>query len=113
MAIKVNLQSLEMRPHPKFDGVKIGFIVTKERQPELSITVLEIQPGVEVPIHTHEREVDSILVLSGRGKAYVGDSWQDIGPKDVLVLPPGLRHGVKNDGDEPLICYIVHAPALW
>lgn len=111
--MRVNLESLEMKPHPKFEGVKIGFIVTKERHPELSITVLEIQPGVEVPIHYHEREVDSILVLSGRGKAFIGDSWQDIGPRDVLVMPPGLKHGVKNDGDEPLVCYIVHAPALW
>lgn len=111
--MKVNLENLEMKPHPKFNGVRIGFIVTKDRHPELSITVLEIQPGVEVPIHDHEREVDSILVLSGTGKAFIGDSWHEIGPKDVLVMAPGLKHGVRNDGIEPLICYIVHAPALW
>ena len=46
MAFVINLDNLEMKPHPKFKGVKIGYVLTKEKHPELSITVLEVLPGV-------------------------------------------------------------------
>ena len=70
MAWVVNLKDLEMKPHPKFEGVKIGYILTKEKHPELSITVLEILPGVEIPLHTHEKEVDTIFILEGFGEVF-------------------------------------------
>lgn len=108
-----SISEVELKPHPKFNGVKIGFILTKEKHPELSITILEIEPGVEIPIHTHEREVDTILVLSGEGEVYLKDSWIPVKPFDSIVVSPGVRHGVKNKGKFPLKCYIVHAPALW
>uniref|UniRef100_A0A832GMS6 Cupin domain-containing protein n=1 Tax=Caldimicrobium thiodismutans TaxID=1653476 RepID=A0A832GMS6_9BACT len=109
----VNLSQLEMKPHPKFEGVKIGFIATKENYPQLSITILEIAPSVEIPIHEHSEEVDSIFVLSGEGELYSGGEWRKIKAFDVVVIPPGERHGVRNTGAVPMKCYIVHAPALW
>lgn len=113
MAFLINLNDLDMKPHPKFEGVKIGYILTKERHPELSITVLEIAPGVEIPLHTHEKEVDTIFVLKGVGKVFLGEFWKDIREGDVIVVSPKEVHGVKSEGKEPLKCYIVHAPALW
>ncbi|BAU23032.1 cupin [Caldimicrobium thiodismutans] len=109
----LNLKDLQMEKHPKFKGVKIGFLVTKEKHPELSITVLEIDPGIEIPIHQHEKEVDSIFLLEGEGEVYLEDKWQKIKSGDVIVVSPGIRHGVKNTGSTKMRCYIVHAPALW
>lgn len=111
--MKVDISNLEMKPHPKFEGVRIGFVVTKEHYPELSITVLEIEPQVQIPIHTHEREVDSIFVLSGEGEVYLEGKWLKIQAGDVVVVAPKKEHGVKNTGKVPMKCYIVHAPALW
>ena len=113
MAILVNLNEIKMTPHPKFEGVDIAFIVTKEKQKELSITVINIKPGVEIPIHTHEKEVDNILVLEGEGEIFVNGKWQDLKKGDIIVVPPGEEHGVKAKGEKGLLCYIVHAPALW
>ncbi|MGB9761566.1 MAG: cupin domain-containing protein [Caldimicrobium sp.] len=109
----INLSEIEKRPHPKFEGVKIGFITTKENTPELSITLLEIEPGIEIPTHTHEKEVDTILVLNGEGELYFEGKWLPLKKGDVIVIKQGKVHGVKNKGNIPLICYIVHAPALW
>lgn len=109
----INLNELEMKVHPKFSGVRIGFIVTKEKHPELSITLLEIEPGVEIPLHSHEREVDTILVLSGEGEVFVEGGIYLVRSGDCVVIPPGAKHGVKNIGKGILRCYIVHAPALW
>ncbi|MCS7198945.1 MAG: cupin domain-containing protein [Caldimicrobium sp.] len=111
--MKVAISNLEMKPHPKFEGVRIGFVVTKELYPELSITVLEIEPQVQIPIHTHEREVDSIFVLSGEGEVYLEGKWSKIQAGDVVVVAPKKEHGVRNTGKVTMRCYIVHAPALW
>ncbi len=108
-----NIKELTFQPHPKFPGVKIAFIVTKEKHPELSITLLEIDPGVEIPRHTHEKEVDTILVLEGEGEVFLEGKWQKIKTEDTIVITPKLEHGLKNTGKKSLKCYIVHAPALW
>lgn len=109
----VNLEKLEMKPHPKFEGVKIGFITTKEKTPELSITLLEIEKEVAIPIHTHEKEVDTIFILEGEGILFLDDNEYKVKKGDVIVIQAGKKHGIKNTGDVPLKCYIVHAPALW
>lgn len=113
MAFKINLEEIEMKPHPKFEGVKIGFVVTKEKHPELSITLLEILPGVEIPIHTHEKEVDTIFILEGEAEVFLNHVWQKVKKGDIIVVPSKETHGVRVIGEVPLRCYIVHAPALW
>jgi len=111
MAFKVNIESLDMEKHPKFEGVRIGFVTTKDTTPQLSITVLEVEEGVEIPVHTHEREVDTIFVVKGEGEVFLVDKWVPFKEGDIIVIPPGDSHGVK--ARNKLLCYIVHAPALW
>lgn len=113
MAFKVNLEELEMKPHPKFEGVKIGFLLTKEKHPELSITILEVLPGIEIPVHVHEKEVDVIFILEGEAEVFINNTWQRAKRGDIIVVSPGEEHGVKALGEKVLKCYIVHAPALW
>ena len=98
MAWVVNLKDLEMKPHPKFDGVKIGYILTKEKHSELSITVLEILSGVEIPLHTHEKEVDTIFVLEGSGEVFLNETWRRVKEGDVIIISPKEVHGVKAVG---------------
>lgn len=84
---------MKLGPHPKFEGVGFALLINREKDPRLSVSMLEIKPGVEIPIHTHETQADSIYVL--------------------ILIPPGEEHGVKNSGDEPLRLFIVHAPPLF
>lgn len=111
MAIKINLNEVKMQPHPKFDGVKIGYVVTKESHSELSIIILEVDSGIEVPLHTHEKEIDSIFVIEGEGEMFIVDSWHKVKKGDIIVIGKNELHGLKSK--TPLKCYIVHAPALW
>ena len=113
MAWVVNLENLEMKPHPKFEGVKIGYILTKEKHSELSITVLEILSGVEIPLHTHEKEVDTIFILEGSAEVFLNETWRRVKEGGVIIISPKEVHGIKAIGEKPLKCYIVHAPALW
>ncbi|OAQ21123.1 cupin domain-containing protein [Thermosulfurimonas dismutans] len=113
MAYFYKKEDIKFGPHPKFEGVGFALLINREKDPRLSVSMLEIKPGVEIPIHTHETQADSIYVLSGEGEAYLNGSWQKIGPGDYILIPPGEEHGVKNSGDEPLRLFIVHAPPLF
>lgn len=111
MAVKINLNEVKMQPHPKFSGVNVGYVVTKQTHPELSIIILEIASGVEIPIHTHEKEIDSIFIIEGEGELYIADTWQSVKKGDIVVIGKNELHGLR--AKTPLKCYVVHAPALW
>ncbi len=112
MSFKINLNDVKMENHPKFDGVKIGFIVTKKQHPELSITILEIAPNIQIPLHTHEKEIDSIFILEGEGEIFMNNEWISAKAGDIIVVGNKELHGLKAMRNT-LRCYVIHAPALW
>ncbi|HQA03645.1 MAG TPA: cupin domain-containing protein [Thermodesulfovibrio thiophilus] len=113
MAVKISLNELPMQPHQKFSGVKVGYVITKEKHPELSIIIMELDPGVEIPLHTREKEVDSIFIVEGEGEIYIENNWQIVKKGDIIAIGAKELHGLKAKGQTPLKCYVVHAPALW
>jgi len=113
MACFYRKEEIVFGPHPRFEGVGFALLVDRARDPRLSVSMLEIKPGVEIPVHTHDTQADSIYVLSGEGEAYLDGAWRRIGPGDYILVPPGEEHGVRNTGKEPLRLFIVHAPPLF
>ncbi|GAB6060265.1 cupin domain-containing protein [Desulfonatronum parangueonense] len=102
----------EFVDHPKFSGVKIAVLVRGADSDRVSVSQLEIDPGVEIPIHIHDPQLDSIFVLSGMGEAYFNGEWRVFGTGDHLFAPTGVEHGVRNTGNEPLRLFIHHSPPL-
>ncbi|WP_457555484.1 cupin domain-containing protein [Candidatus Pyrohabitans sp.] len=113
MSTLIRSGSIGFEPHPKFSGVEIAKLITSENSSEVSVSILKISPGSSASVHLHEKEVDSIYILKGRGKAYVNGEWVDIGAGDYIFVPPGEEHGVENTGDEELILLATHAPPLF
>lgn len=113
MAYFFRKEEITFKPHPKFEGVKIALLVDSQKSPQASVSLLEIEPGVEIPIHTHETQIDSIYVLEGEGEAFVNGKWEGISAGDYIFVPAGEEHGVKNTGQGRLKLFIVHSPPLF
>ena len=47
--------------------------------------------------HYHERHEEVVWVLTGRARMFVGNTWYEIGPGDVVHLPAGVLHAVETD----------------
>jgi len=105
-------KSRQFTDHPKFSGVKIAALVTGRDTDTVSISQLIIEPGITIPVHTHVPQVDSILVVSGRGEGFVNGEWQEIASGDYLFVPPEVEHGIRNTGKEPLVLFVHHSPPL-
>lgn len=73
--------------------------------------VVEIfAPGGATPPNTHRVAQEAFFVLRGNGRARAGETWQEIGPGDTLLLPPGVEHVVENTGPGKLYCLTLMVP---
>jgi len=98
--------------HPKFSGVQIAALVTGRDTDTVSVSQLIIDQGIAIPVHTHVPQVDSILIVSGRGEGFVNGEWREISPGDYLFVPSEVEHGIRNTGSEPLVLFVHHSPPL-
>ena len=74
--------------------------------------MIEIQPHRGgPPIHAHAAEDDSFYILEGELTFTVEDEVVVAGPGTFVLVPPGLQHTFRNDGDALVRMVNIHAPA--
>lgn len=65
------------------------------------------------PVHVHGETLETYHILAGFGRMLVGDEVHAVGPGSVLVIPPGIRHGlVANDPEHALRVVMTFTPGL-
>jgi quercetin dioxygenase-like cupin family protein len=73
------------------------------------------EPGQSTPIHHHPEQDEVFLVLEGQGTISVGEEEAAeeaaIGPRSLLHVPAGTRHGMKAAGDSRMVVLFFKAPA--
>jgi mannose-6-phosphate isomerase-like protein (cupin superfamily) len=60
-------------------------------------------------IHTNEERVE---VIAGAARMRRGREEQSLGPGDTLVIPPGVVHSIRREGDEFLHFRLQFRPAM-
>jgi quercetin dioxygenase-like cupin family protein len=79
-----------------------------------SVVVWCLQPGQENSTHVHYESAHFIVVLEGSGLCLRGEG-QPADPLkagQVLIVPRGVVHGIRNDGHEPL-SYAAYSTIGW
>jgi len=71
----------------------------------LSLSLARVPPGKESFIyHAHERDEEFLYILSGRGRAEIGDRVVEVGPGDFMgFATPSVAHHLINPYDEDLV----------
>lgn len=77
--------------------------VAKGRQvKEFSVVYIKCEPGKGIGAHGHATS-EVFIVMSGRWRITGGDEGEhqaELGPWDVISVPPDLMHGAVNVSDE-------------
>jgi quercetin dioxygenase-like cupin family protein len=68
-----------------------------------------LQPGHAPRPHSHEYE-QIVYIVSGRARFLVKDEVAELGPGDVLLVPPNAEHYAETIGDEPCVDLSVFTP---
>ncbi|WP_135821594.1 cupin domain-containing protein [Halostella litorea] len=83
------------------DGLSKGVLVgPDDGAPNFALRRFTLDPGAEVPKHTNAVEHEQ-HVLAGEYVVGVGDEERVVGAGDSLLIPAGVVHWYRNEGDEP------------
>ncbi len=91
-------------------GIRTRPMVTAKvgsRQMLNGVTVID--PGSAVPLHIHNCE-ESVLVLSGNGRAHIDGEEHDVRARDLTWIPAGVPHFFRNVSErQPLEIFWTYA----
>ena len=65
------------------------------------VQLLTIEPNTAVPPHYHEKGLEVIYILKGRGMMTIGDEVVHLHEGDTLTCEPEEIHSAENPYDEP------------
>ena len=96
------------RAHLDFDRYFSVVMETDDAQ----AAEMTVEPGRAVggPDNYHAESDQWLFVVSGAGVATVDGDDHRIEPGDLLRIEAGERHGIDNDGDEPLATMNFYTP---
>jgi quercetin dioxygenase-like cupin family protein len=93
-------------------GVRFSYkVVSADTGGSLAALEVTIPPGTLVKPHSHSREDEFSLVLSGTVGIRLGDQVTEAGPGAYLVKPRGTPHAMWNTADVPATVAEILRPA--
>jgi uncharacterized cupin superfamily protein len=71
----------------------------------VQISLGRIPPGKEsFAFHAHQGDEEFLFIVSGRGRADIGDQTFEVGPGDFMAFPtPSVGHHLRNPYQEDLV----------
>ena len=80
-------------------------------EPDVSIARARVTPGITTRWHRLAGVAERYVILQGRGRVEVGTlAPREVGPGDVVAIPPGCPQRIENLGLEDLVFLAVCTP---
>jgi len=76
------------------------------------IRLLRYEAGAAAPIHIHAASAETIYVIAGQALVTHGESQTEVKAGALIVTPPGVKHGLRNIGSEPLHVLAIFSPPV-
>jgi mannose-6-phosphate isomerase-like protein (cupin superfamily) len=95
-------------------GHRVGnveFLARTADSPRFNFGIVEIAAGRALEEHVHGEEDDAFYILEGELTFTFGGDVAPAPPGTFVLVPPGVAHGFRNDGDTPVRMLNIHAPA--
>jgi mannose-6-phosphate isomerase-like protein (cupin superfamily) len=110
----MNEEVRRMSPNAEFsidEGCFINELSNSDTDPEVSIAQARVPPGATTRWHRLVGTAERYVLLSGAGRVEIGHlPAQDVGPGDVVLIPPGSRQRITNLGREHLVFLAICTP---
>jgi len=75
-----------------------------------SLAQATVPPGASTQAHHHVVSEEIYLFTSGAGRMILGGGEARVRAGDCVVIAPGTRHKLVNDGTEPLVLLCCCSP---
>jgi mannose-6-phosphate isomerase-like protein (cupin superfamily) len=104
-------QPIVVRPGQGHRVGNVEFLARTADTPRFTFGIIEIAPGRVLEAHVHADEDDAFYIVEGEMTFVFGGESAVAGPGTFVLVPPGVEHGFRNDGTEPVRMLNIHAPA--
>jgi len=104
------LDPIRPEAHAVFAPDKMGK-ATLFRSERIMVGLNAFEPGQEHPLHAHSGMDKVYHVLAGRGNFLLEDREIAMEAGQMLIVPEGVAHGIRNDSPERLIVLAILAPS--
>jgi mannose-6-phosphate isomerase-like protein (cupin superfamily) len=87
------------------EGRRVGnveFLARTADTPRFTLGIIEMAPDRELEVHVHDAEDDAFYILEGTMTFLLGDDAVTAPRGTFVLVPPGVRHGFRNDGPTPV-----------
>jgi mannose-6-phosphate isomerase-like protein (cupin superfamily) len=78
--------------------------------PHAQLVVMSIPAGGEIGEEVHDHVDQVVSIVEGSCEAVLDDVPSQIGDGDLVLVPAGTKHNVRNVGTGDLKLYTVYAP---
>ena len=103
----------DVTPFITLDGSEIREYAHPRNSPARAQSLAEatVPVGGRTVPHHHVVTEELYLFIAGEGTLRLGAASAPVRSGDCVVIPPGVVHGLVNDGDVPLVLLCCCAPA--
>jgi len=102
------------KPGKEFFTPEQCYILEVSNSPDdeaASIARARVAPGVTTRWHRVRDTAERYVILQGRGRVEVADlAPQEVGPGDVVLIPPSARQRIANTGTQDLVFLAICTP---
>ncbi len=93
------------------EGCFINELSNSQADPGLSVARVRVRPGDFTRWHRLDERVERYVILQGCGEVELGDLAPGrVSEGDVVLIPPGCRQRIRNDGEEELVFLALCTP---
>ena len=78
--------------------------------PFSQIVLMCLKPGEAIGEEVHDDTDQIFLVAKGEGEAVLADAPRRLEKGDLLLVPAGTRHDIRNTGDKRLRLVTIYSP---
>ena len=106
----IHLQNLESEFFTR-EQCFIAELANSANDPAASIARARVATGVTTRWHRLHHTTERYVILSGSGRAEIGElDAQQVNPGDVVTIPPLVRQRITNIGKDDLIFLAICTP---
>ena len=98
---------------PPGQGHRVGnveFLARTADTPRFTFGYIDIAAGRVLEEHVHAEEDDAFYIVEGQMTFLFGSDEALAPPGTFVLVPPGVEHGFRNDGDVPVRMLNIHSP---
>ncbi len=95
---------------PSATSVSRVMLTANQTNGRYSIIDETFKPGMKSRPHKHGYHSETFIVLAGTMRWTVGGETDEIGPGDLVYIPPDTSHAAEVVGDEPVHAIMLYEP---